>query len=211
VAYTDLASPKVPLENFSQLMPVKAAGYTFQAPSAWGSRPAVGELQSIISEMIQQEADIAAAIAAWDGLTGDIIRTIRLVNAQFNTTQEIKDRNEAFIRSNGSSATSSRRSDGTVDIFEDLKERSPLPPVPGQSRFPAQESADRRTGDFARGCLAPVRGGLALPGWGLWAASGGPGHPARDLLAQEIAFDIAENEVNLANENASERRPSASC
>lgn len=59
VNYTDLANPRVALDDFTQLMPVKASGYTFQAPSVWGSRPAVGELQTVIGEMIQQEAAVA--------------------------------------------------------------------------------------------------------------------------------------------------------
>src|SRR2546428_4593896 len=43
------------LANLAQLMPVTAAGYTFQAPRDFGSRLAVGELQLQINKMLQQE------------------------------------------------------------------------------------------------------------------------------------------------------------
>jgi len=43
VNYTDLDNPKVALENLTQFMPVTSAGYTFQAPRDWGTRPVVGE------------------------------------------------------------------------------------------------------------------------------------------------------------------------
>ena len=81
VNYTDLVSPKVDLVNFKQNMPVTAAGYTFAAPDNWGKRNAVGELQMIITQMIQKEAEVAEAIAEWDALTGEILRQIHLYNS----------------------------------------------------------------------------------------------------------------------------------
>jgi hypothetical protein len=202
VAYTDLANPKVPLENFSQLMPVKASGYTFQAPAAWGSRPAVGELQSIINEMIQQEAEIAAAIGAWDALTGDIIRTMRLVNSQLSTTKEIKDRNEAFIRSRWIIGNILKAIQGSLEILEATKETVTTFLDSSVESLPK----NLPTGGLAISpgdALAPVRGGLGFAGVGVVGGIGaGEAILRAIILAQEIAFDIAENEVNLANENA---------
>jgi hypothetical protein len=202
VAYTDLASPKVPLDNFSQLMPVTAAGYTFQAPAAWGSRPAVGELQAIINEMLQQEAAVAEAIGAWDALTGEIIRNLRLSNAQLNTTDEIRKRNEAFIRSKYVIGNLIKGINGIIEITEDVKETvttfldssvESLPktlPTGGLAISP---------GD----ALAPIRGGLGFAGVGVVGGISAAQAISRGiLLASEIAFDIAEAEVNLANENA---------
>ncbi|MFT5471887.1 MAG: hypothetical protein ACI856_000201, partial [Kiritimatiellia bacterium] len=98
VRYTDLVEPKVPLVNLTQLMPVTAAGYTFQAPNAWGQRPASGELQNLISRMIQQEAQIARAIADWDGLQGDIVRTIRILNAKVDSMANLRLEAEIYKR-----------------------------------------------------------------------------------------------------------------
>ncbi len=101
VRYTDLVNPKVPLDDFTQLMPVTAAGYTFQAPNVWGQRLATGELQTLISKMIQQEAQIASAIGNWDALTGEIGRQFRLVNSQNRTGTIIRNRNEALLIAKG--------------------------------------------------------------------------------------------------------------
>ena len=98
VNYTDLSVPKVPLLNLTNLMPVTAAGYTFQAPPEWGKRIATGELQTHINQMIQQEAQIAIAIGAWDSLQGDILRTLRLINAKLDTAANIRLSNEVFSR-----------------------------------------------------------------------------------------------------------------
>ncbi|MGB1130506.1 MAG: hypothetical protein ACPG4K_10680, partial [Haloferula sp.] len=86
VNYTDLDNPKVELENFINQMPITAAGYTFQAPEDWGRRGATGELQVVINQMIQQEAEIAKAVAAWDALTGESVRILRLINARLTTS-----------------------------------------------------------------------------------------------------------------------------
>ncbi len=202
VDYTDLSDPKVPLDNFTQLMPVTAAGYTFQAPSVWGSRPAVGELQKIINEMVQQEAQVAAAIGAWDALTGNIIRTIRLANAKLLTSKEIRDRNAAFIRSKYVIGNVIKGLSGAIDIYYGLKETvttfldstvESLPknlPTGGLAISP---------GD----ALAPVRGGLGFAGVGVVGGMETAQAVMKALvLAEEIALDVAEQEVNLANDAA---------
>ena len=98
VNYTDLLNPKVPLTNFTNQMPIKASGYTFQAPPAWGSRAATGELQAVIGQMIQQEAEVARAVAEWDALTGVVLRTLRLANAQISTASINQSADEKFVR-----------------------------------------------------------------------------------------------------------------
>lgn len=206
VAYTDLTGPKVPLDGFTQQMPIKASGYTFQAPSVWGGRPAVGELQVIINEMIQQEAEIATAIGAWDALTGEIIRTIRLANAQLDTTKQIKDRNEAFIRSKYVIGNLLKGLNGVIEINEDLKETVTTFLDSSVESLPK----NLPTGGLAISpgdALAPVRGGLGFAGVGVVGGISVAQAITRGLLmASEIAFDIAEAEVGLANENAERKQ-----
>ena len=98
VSYLDLANPKVPLENFTQLMPVMASGYTFQAPSVWGSRPVVGQLQIVINRMIRQEAQVALAIDRWDGIAAEFERSIRVANAKLWSDRQIQLANGIFNR-----------------------------------------------------------------------------------------------------------------
>ncbi|HMO03121.1 MAG TPA: PA14 domain-containing protein [Kiritimatiellia bacterium] len=199
VNYTDIDNPKVALDNFAQLMPVKASGYTFQAPTVWGSRPAVGELQTIISEMIQQEAEIAAAIAAWDALTGEIIRTIRLVNAQLATTEEIRIRNLGLQISRTIALNIVKTVNGIIEIAEDSKETVTTflnATVDSLPKIAPTVGLAVSPGDV----LAPARGGLTFAGWGAVAGiSLGQSISRGILLGTEVAFDIAENAVNLAN------------
>lgn len=96
VDYTDLDDPKVPLTNMD--LPVMAAGYTFQAPRDWGSRVTVGELQVLVNKMVQQEAQVARAIGGWDGLQGDIVRTLRLLNAKVDMMFQFRVKNELYSR-----------------------------------------------------------------------------------------------------------------
>ncbi|MDY0282506.1 MAG: hypothetical protein RBR35_18335, partial [Salinivirgaceae bacterium] len=202
VAYTDLSNPKVRLDNFTQLMPVKASGYTFQAPRTWGSRPATGELQSIINEMIQQEAQIAAAIGAWDAQSGNIVRTFRLANAQLLTGKEIRDRNAAFIRSKYVIGNVIKGLSGLLSIYNATKDTVTAFAGAAVETLPK----NLPTGGLAVSpgdALAPVRGGIGFVGVGVVSGiSTLEAITSAIVLAEEIAMDIAEQEVNLANDSA---------
>jgi len=202
VNYTDIDNPRVNLDQFSQLMPVKASGYTFQAPAAWGSRPAVGELQMIINEMIQQEAEIAIAVADYDALMGEIIRQLRLVNSQLATSDDIYNRNRDFAISK---AVLQNVIKGAVGLFETLQEAEDII----ETTFDATAGSlpqNLPTGGLAISpgdALAPARGGLKIASIAVSGGIGGAEIAAKLLqLATEIAFDAAETGVNLANESA---------
>ena len=202
VNYTDLTGPKVALDNFTQLMPVKASGYTFQAPSVWGSRPAVGELQSIISEMIQQEAEIAAAIGAWDALTGEIIRTIRLVNSQLLTTDNIATRNAIFARTQYVFLNVAKALNTAVEIWSDLQDTA----VSIKDALVEALPQNLPTGGLAVSpgdALAPARSAISFGGATIETGiNAGQAVTRAILTGVEIAFDVAAAEVGLANDRA---------
>ena len=202
VNYTDLTDPKVPLENFAQLMPITASGYTFQAPSAWGARPVSGELQTIIGEMIQQEAAIAAAIASWDSLSGEIVRSLRLANAKMATDRQIRLTNDIWIRTKYVIGNVIKGIKGAYDIFEATKESVSAT----LDAVPESLPTTLPTGGLAISpgdALAPVRGGFKFSSVGVTAGIGATQAALRVAeLAQEIILDIAEQEVNLANDAA---------
>lgn len=200
VDYTSLSDPKVPLDNFTQLMPVTAAGYTFQAPDAWGSRPAVGELQTVINEMIQQEAEIASAIGAWDALSGNIIRTIRLANAQLQTSADIRFRNQAMARSKYVISNLIKGISGAVDIIVALKD-TVTTTLDATSEFMPKNLPTGGLSISPGDALAPARGAVKFAGVTVEGGISGIEAAMRALmLAQEIALDIAEQEVTLAND-----------
>ncbi len=197
VNYTDLESPKVPLTNFIDKLPVTAAGYTFQAPADWGERRAPGELQSLITQMLVQEAAIIEAVGAWDALSGQVVRTIRLINARLTSSGRVQVSNEAFQRIKYIVTNLIKGFKTGYDIFEATQETVTTFLDAGVETLPK----NLPTGGLAISpgdALAPVRGGLELAGVGVTGGINGVQVLLRSLeLAAEIVLDIAETEVNL--------------
>jgi len=199
VNYTDLEKRKVDLTNFVNLMPVTAAGYTFQAPNTWGARGATGELQDVINQMIQQEAEVARAIGAWDSLSGECVRILRLINARLTTSGRNQGREEVFSRVKLGITD-------TIKVIETAKE--------------ILDAADELVIDTTSSVSSAIptnlpTAGLAFsPGDALSAAIGGINFAKTGTraalkssssiisigkLVAEISLDIAENELKLAN------------
>ncbi|HEU0009818.1 MAG TPA: hypothetical protein VFT34_08390, partial [Verrucomicrobiae bacterium] len=78
-------------------LPLSTAGYTFQAPSEWGRRASPGELQALLSQLLQAEGDVASAMAEWDALTTGIIRQLRLLNAQYDLNADVRARLQSHL------------------------------------------------------------------------------------------------------------------
>lgn len=117
----DSASARVALTNMQ--LPIKASGYTFEAPTEWGQRSSPGELQMHISSMIQQEAELAKAIAAWDAFQGPIVRQLRLISAQIDADSDIRAKLAGKIASNtvlGTALVGLNSLSNTLDFFADL-------------------------------------------------------------------------------------------
>jgi len=202
VNYTDLNTPKVGLENFTTLMPVTAAGYSFQAPPAWGRRLAAGKLQSLLSEMLQQEAAVAEAIGAWDAKAGEIIRTLRIVDARIATGADIRQRKEDFVRSKYIINTIIN---GIVLAIESIQSGKEMAKVTAEG-IKQSIPLNLPTGGLSVSpgdALGPMRGALKLGELTFttvfdWTQIG----LNTAKLIQQSAFEIAEKEVELANEAA---------
>ena len=202
VEYTDLTSPKVELTNFVNLMPITTAGYTFQAPATWGARGSTGELQNILNKMIQQEADIAAAIGAWDALTGETVRILQLINSKLTISGRNQGRTEVFSRvklgindtikviETGREINSSAQKLATT-LTSATKDGVPLNlPTGGLSVSPGDALSVARLG-------IGVTGTIATTGFDVIDDT-----LAIGKLVAEIALDIAENELELSQADA---------
>jgi hypothetical protein len=197
VNYTDLNSPKVNLTNFTNRMPITAAGYTFQAPPEWGARGASGELQGLINQMIQQEAQVAQAIGAWDGLTGETVRILQLINARLTLSGRNLGRDQIFNRVKNYTNDAIKvieTARGIVKSGEQLASDS-------ASSIAAAIPTHLPTVGFAISpgdALAPARGGVGLAKTGTLAAlKSADGLLAIGKLIAEISLDIAETELTL--------------
>lgn len=75
-------------------LPISAAGYTFRAPPEWGMRSAPGELQAVISELVQAQAALGYAVGDYDYLLLEIQAAAQALRAQhgINTANvKVKD------------------------------------------------------------------------------------------------------------------------
>lgn len=197
VHYTDLDTPKVGLDRLSRLMPVTTAGYSFQAPREWGSRASVGELQILLNQMLQQEAQIAVAIGAWDSLQGEIVREIRFINASLDMSANVRLQNEVFTRVKYAIANVVKGIKTTIDTLEAAKETTTTFYDATMISLPSVLP----TGGLAVSpgdALAPTKGGLSLVGF---AATEGISVAQKVAafaeLAAEITLDITESEFQL--------------
>jgi len=77
---------RVAIRNMN--LPITTQGYAFQAPPAWGQRSAPGKLQLHLNKMLQKEAELARAIANWDGFQGGLVREVRKVVATDNLHEQ---------------------------------------------------------------------------------------------------------------------------
>lgn len=87
INYTDLDPANRGLDLANLEFPVTAAGYTFQAPPAWGQRPHYGKLQVQIQKMMLKEADLFLALWNYSGYLSELSRTIRLLDAKTELDQ----------------------------------------------------------------------------------------------------------------------------
>lgn len=197
VNYTDVTNPKVPLTNYTNQMPIKASGYTFQAPAEWGSRKSPGELQSVIGQMIQQEAEVARAVAEYDALQGEILRLLRLINAKIATAGRIQSADEKLARAKYVINNVIKALETGYGIAQAAKEitwkleKAVVDSVP----------LNLPTGGLAISpgdALALARGGIEFSAVGVTAGflSLENGIKVGKLVA-EIALEVAEAEVNI--------------
>jgi hypothetical protein len=198
VNYTDLSTPKVELAGLVGQMPITAAGYTFQAPGSWGQRGATGELQDVINQMIQQEAEVAKAIGAWDALAGETVRLLRLIDSRLVVSGKNQGRDAEFARAKTIINSVLLAVETGIEIVNTAKEVTYNVEKDVASAIP----------------LNLPTGGLAVsPGDALSAARAGVGlsftaatagfNAVDDTLkivkaATQISLDVAENELALA-------------
>jgi len=205
----DSNQARVGLTNMS--LPIKASGYSFEADSAWGQRSSPGELQMQISAMIQQEAELAKAIAAWDGFQGTIVRQLRLVAAQVESDAGIRAAMAGKLANNtilGAAIVGLSIKTDVLDVMADL--------TPDIAKVPAEfvpKNLPTAGFSFSPGdMLAPVRGATEaaaiLVKAGLKAgvvAAKGVTYAAsltKDLIDMGLDYKIDEIERNFALKQA---------
>jgi hypothetical protein len=70
------------LDNLN--LPVMASGYTYVAPASWGIRTSPGELQSLVRQMVQAQADVSIAISDWNDKVQELKYSIDGVQVKYD-------------------------------------------------------------------------------------------------------------------------------
>ena len=80
----------LPADNriLAVIYPRTTARYAFSPPAAWGQRRAPGEIQLALSDLIQSEARLRAALKNDDALFADINDKVKLLNARYDLKAE---------------------------------------------------------------------------------------------------------------------------
>ena len=65
--------------------PLSAGSYLFEAPADWGQRRAPGELQTILSDLVQADARLKQAVKSYDALIYDIKHELSLMDGEYQS------------------------------------------------------------------------------------------------------------------------------
>ena len=92
VNYTDFTSNTIPTSTMLQNLnlPVMATGYSYVAPTEWGNRASVGELQKTINDMVQAQADLNHELYAWESTQAALINKLRFLNAKYEWDADVR-------------------------------------------------------------------------------------------------------------------------
>lgn len=74
--------------NLVVTYPVSATAFGFVAPDAWGQRRAPGKLQESLSDLVQQEAQLKAALARYNNQLRKIEDSMDLLDANYQLNQD---------------------------------------------------------------------------------------------------------------------------
>ncbi|MCL1919542.1 MAG: hypothetical protein FWG50_00465 [Kiritimatiellaeota bacterium] len=191
-----------PLAGFGDYaLPVMACTYSAVAPASWGERPAIGEVQQIIAEMLQQQLDVADAVSSYQGMVTDAVRALNLLELQREIDDRIAKRKQDLFISKSVINTilqgiklaleiKDEAEDTVMNVADSVSECIPKNlPTGGVAVSPGDAAAP------ARGTIKSVatitKGGLGAVGIAAKLVG----------FANETLWEITEGSVNLVNDD----------
>ncbi len=164
INYSDFSDPSSLVNTLDNLnLPIMASGYTFIAPSDWGIRSSPGELQQIITRMVQAQADFNAAMSDWDGAQSSVIQSLQLLNTKFDYNKKIRDwmkgqiaADAAFDALSLALKTAQRVSDAAEDAIDKAAQAT--------AEFTPKNMLTVGLANGPGDVLAPIRGAIETAG-----------------------------------------------
>src|SRR5882672_2038557 len=140
-------------------LPILAKGYTFVAPPDWGKRGSPGELQQIISQMVQAQVDLNDAIYKWSVDAGQYIIDLQRINAKYDFNKSVTQLTQGKITFDslaGALALGLRVAD---DIVHLVKGAASIPEIVTKAATPT-DTPIVGLADGLGDALSVLRGGL---------------------------------------------------
>jgi hypothetical protein len=195
----DFSDTNNPLADFQFELPVTASTYSLLAPKAWGERPAVGEVQTVIAEMLQQQITITKTLGEYTDMWVDLYRAINLMTIQYDVNESIAARTQDWLISKSVIKTVLNAAKTIFEIVEETgdtitKTASGIA-VGIPSTTPTVGLANS-LGDV----LAPVKAATMSLAYGVESGLGWAGVTAKIIeFVNETALEIAEDTVEMYN------------
>jgi hypothetical protein len=170
-------------------LPIMAKGYTFIAPADWGRRDSPGELQQIISQMVQAQADLTAAVYNWSVVAGKYIIDLQRINAKYDFNKSVMQLTQGQVSFDSLMGTLSYVLNLAADLTQVGKEVASIPPIIGKAGVPLNEPTvglSVSVGD----ALSVLRAGLEAINQGVNAG----------LDGTTVGLNQAANAVDLGKE-----------
>lgn len=196
----DLSDPdNESLTDINFKLPITASTYSMVAPDDWGERPAVGELQVIIADMLQQQVAIADTISSYESMWLDFYRAMNLMEISRELDDKIAKRNQDLMISKSVINTVIIALKTTLEILEET-EQTVTGTFSGIAEAIPNNTPTLGLANSLGDALAPVRGTLKASSVAVTAGLGGVGVAAKILESfNEVLWDITEAGVELAN------------
>ena len=199
VSGADFSADNNPLEDFDFEVPVSASTYSLLAPDVWGERPAVGELQIVIADMLQQQIVLAHTLGSYSDMWLDLYRAINLMTIQYDVQESIAKRNQDWLISKtviGTVLTVVQTICEIMDETEDVVTKTVSSAVTAIPSTTPTVGLAVSPGDI----LAPVKGAVMTGTAAVTAGLGGAGLAAKIIgVVNEIAMGIAGDTVEMYN------------
>lgn len=172
VNYADFSSNTIPasqqLQNLS--LPVMANGYSYVAPSSWGVRASVGQLQQNIAAMVEAQADLEHEISTWQQIQGNIINQLQFLNQKTEWDSDIKSITIVKDAIDAVSQAAQDALDETEKASDDAGTVAKDAIKAGSDMIPTM-TPEVGLADSAGDVLAPARGGTEEAGVAAEAAT----------------------------------------
>lgn len=195
----DFNATNNPLEDLNFVLPVSASTYSLMAPSEWGERPAVGLLQTVIADMLQQQIVISETMGSYTDMWLDLYRSINLMNIQYAAKEDTAKRTQDWLISKTIIKTILSGAKTVFEIMEEVGDQVTYT-VDGAASSLPKTTPTLGLANSAGDVLAPVGGALKLTAASIEAGLGAAGIAAKIIeFVNEAAMEISEDTVNMYN------------